>query len=61
MTGREILPPIVPRLFLRLSLPEGTLRDSILGDFSKGLWGFLGKCRIDVVKRKQYERRDHAE
>jgi len=35
MTGRVIPPPSFPRLFLRLSLPEGTLRDSILGDFSE--------------------------
>jgi len=35
MSGRPILPPFFPRLFLRSSLPEGTLRDSILGDFSE--------------------------
>jgi predicted permease len=35
MTRAPVHPPLFPRIFLRLSLPEGTLRDSILGDFSE--------------------------
>jgi len=51
MRGRAVRPPLLASAFLRLSLPKGVVRDSILGDFwelhrHRSLTASSGKARL---------------